>query len=257
MADLFVFDPWFYAVAIFAVVITGISKSGLGGGLGQLSVPLMAAFIPPLSAVAIMMPILMLMDCINIWGYRRDWHRSSVMIMLPGAVVGVAVGALTYKYVDENAVRILLGVIILMFTAGALASNAGKSEGRTPHPLVGILCGTLSGFTSTVAHAGGGPMKFYMLPQRLTPRLFVGTHVVFFFAVNVMKFVSYFWLGQYTVENLTTSAILVPFVPIGVYLGWKLVKVVPLDLFYKIVYALLFFSGSKLIWDGLTRGEFI
>jgi len=113
MAELFVFTPLFYAVAMPAVIVTGISKSGLGGGLGQLSVPLMALFISPVAAAAIMLPILCLIDIFNVWGYRHHWHRGNVAVMVPGALVGIGIGALTYRHVDENTVRLILGLIIL------------------------------------------------------------------------------------------------------------------------------------------------
>jgi len=257
MADFFAFEPMFYVVAIVAVIMTGISKSGLGGGMGQLSVPLMAFFISPVAAAAIMMPILVFIDIFNIWGYRRDWHRGNIAVLLPGGIVGVAIGALTYRYVDENTVRLLLGVIIIFFACSYFAQRSPAEGASKRSRVLGVICGGLSGFTSFVAHAGGGPMKFYLLPQRLAPRLFVGTHVMFFFLINMMKFVSYYWLGQFSAENLSTSLVLAPFVPVGVFLGWKLAKVIPLDLFYRIIYVLLFISGTKLIWDGLTRGGFI
>ena len=103
----------FYAVAIAAVILTGISKSGLGGGLGQLSVPLMAMFISPLAAAAIMLPILCLIDISNLWGYRRDWNRGDVALLLPGAIIGISIGAMTYQYVDDDAIRLLLGVMTI------------------------------------------------------------------------------------------------------------------------------------------------
>ena len=252
MPELIAFEPLFYAVAIPAVILTGISKSGLGGGLGQLSVPLMASFISPVAAAAIMMPILVFIDLLNIWGYRRDWHRGNLAVLLPGAVTGVAIGGLTYRHVDENTVRIILGLIVIIFALSYFTQRKIADGSAKRGLALGFLCGGLSGFTSFVAHAGGGPMKFYLLPQRLASRIFVGTHVMFFFLVNQMKLLSYFWLGQFTMENLSASLVLAPFVPIGVLLGWRLVKIVPQDLFYKIVYVLLFISGSKLIWDGLS-----
>ncbi|MEK9724343.1 MAG: sulfite exporter TauE/SafE family protein [Rhodospirillaceae bacterium] len=257
MVEIFVFDPIFYAVAVPAVILTGISKSGLGGGLGALTVALMASFISPVAAAAIMMPILVVMDVANLWGYRRDWHRRNVYLMLPGAVVGVLIGTATYRYVDENVIRIILGVIVVVFTLSFFVQKTPADGGKPANAALGVICGGLSGFTSFVAHAGGGPIKFYLLPQRLAPRIFVGTHIVFFFLVNQMKLVSYFMLGQFTADNLTTSLVLAPCIPIGVLLGWKLVDVVPRETFYKIVYAVLFLSGTKLIWDGLTRGGFV
>ncbi len=111
---IFAFETEFYLVAVFAVILTGISKSGLGGGLGQLSVPLMAMFISPVAA-AIMLPVLCLIDVSNIWNYRKEWHRGNVAILVPGALVGIGIGALTYRHVDDNTVRLLLGRLTLIF----------------------------------------------------------------------------------------------------------------------------------------------
>ena len=57
-------DPWFYAVAIPAVLLVGISKGGFGGGLGTAAVPLMALVISPVQAAAILLPILCIMDLV-------------------------------------------------------------------------------------------------------------------------------------------------------------------------------------------------
>ncbi len=246
----------FYAVAIPAVIITGISKSGLGGGLGQLSVPLMAMFISPMAAAAIMLPILCLIDLINLWGYRKDWNKGDVALLLPGAIIGVGIGTMTFNYVDENMVRLLLGVVTIIFAITFFIQNTPGRAGYKPGKLIGILCGTVSGFTSFVAHAGGAPIKFFLLPQKLTKKVFVGTHVFFFFAINQIKIWPYLWLGQFSTENLSTSLVLAPAIPVGVLLGWWLIKIVPVEPFYRFINVMLFVAGGKLIWDGLSRGGY-
>ena len=251
---IFAFQTEFYVIAVFAVILTGISKSGLGGGLGQLSVPLMAMFISPMAAVAVMLPVLCLIDVSNNWNYRKDWHRVNVAVMVPGALVGIGVGAVTYRHVDENTVRLLLGGLSLILALSYFIQRSPLDQGTPRGRALGLACGALSGFTSFVAHAGGAPMKFYLLPQRLDKRVFVGTHVMFFFLINQVKIWPYLWLGQFTEENLTTSLILAPAVPLGVWLGWRLNRVLSLEFFYKLCYGLLFVAGVKLIWDGLTLG---
>ena len=116
--------------------------------------------------------------------------------------------------------------------------------------LFGAVCGALAGFTSFVAHAGGGPVKMFLLPQRLDKRVFVGTNVYFFFIVNQVKLWPYLWLGQISTDNLNTSLVLMPAVPLGVWIGWKLIKYIDAETFYKICYILLFVAGIKLIYDG-------
>lgn len=244
----------FYIVAIPAVIMTGISKSGLGGGVGQLTVPLMAIFISPIAAAAIMMPVLVFMDLLSVWSYRKSWSKRNIFIMVPGAVIGVGIGGLTYRYVDENTVRLLLGTLTLIFVAIYFLQRTTVAPNKNRSKILGAVCGGMSGFTSFVAHAGGAPMKFYILPQRLDKREFVGTHVVFFFIVNQMKIWSYLWLGQFTAENLTTSLVLAPAVPLGVWLGLRLNHLLPVELFYRICYVLLLIAGIKLLWDGLGFG---
>ena len=249
-------DPTFLAVALMAVVITGISKSGLGGGLGQLSVPFMALFISPVAAAAIMLPILCVIDVFNIWRYRHDWSRPSVLVMGPGAVLGIGIGALTFNYIDDNAVRILLGIISVLFALSYFVQRAPVSADSSKGKVIGAVCGAVSGFTSFVAHAGGGPVKIFLLPQRLSAKVFVGTHVYFFFIVNQVKIWPYLWLGQFSTENLTTSLILLPAVPLGVWLGWKLIDIIKVETFYKICYVVLFLAGVRLIYAGVSQGGY-
>lgn len=244
------FDPVFIAAALFAVLITGISKSGLGGGLGQLSVPIMAVFISPVAAAAIMLPILCAIDLFNIWGYRKEFHRNNLLVMLPGAVVGIGIGALTFSHLDDNAIRLMLGGLSLVFALTYFVQQAPVSSETRWGRLFGTVCGALAGFTSFVAHAGGGPVKMFLLPQRLDKRLFVGTNVYFFFIVNQVKIWPYLWLGQFSTDNLNTSLVLMPAVPLGVWIGWKLIKYIDAETFYKICYILLFVAGIKLIYDG-------
>jgi hypothetical protein len=52
-------------------------------------------------------------------------------------------------------------------------------------------------------------------------------------------------------RNITTSLVLVPLAPIGVWVGVKLVPHIRPVLFYRLVYAGMFLTGAKLLWDGL------
>ena len=60
-------DPIFYAAAVPAVIIAGVSKGGFGGGLGIMTVPLMALVASPVQAAAIMLPILCAIDIVGLW----------------------------------------------------------------------------------------------------------------------------------------------------------------------------------------------
>ena len=69
-------DPWFYAAAIPAVILVGLSKGGFGGAVGFVGVPLMALVMPPVQAAAILLPILVLADMVSLWTWRGVYDRS-------------------------------------------------------------------------------------------------------------------------------------------------------------------------------------
>ena len=86
-------DPVFWGVAVFSVLITGVSKGGFGG-LALFAVPLMALVISPIQAAGIMLPILIVMDWVGVWTYRKHWDRKLLVLLLPGAILGIAAGGL-------------------------------------------------------------------------------------------------------------------------------------------------------------------
>lgn len=247
----------FYLFAAFAVLLTGVSKSGFSGGVGSITVAIMAVFISPFKAAAIMLPILCVMDYLGFWAYRKTWDKAALLTLVPAAVIGILIGTLTFNYVDENTVRLLLGIITLMFAMSFFMKRGETGKPQKPNWFIGALAGAISGFTSFVAHAGGPPIKVYLLPQQMDKTLFVGTNVVFFFAVNQIKLVPYAWLGQFSAENLIVSAVLLPLAPLGIWLGLKLHGIVSQSLFYWISYSMMIIAGVKLVYDGLTNGGYV
>jgi uncharacterized membrane protein YfcA len=115
------------------------------------------------------------------------------------------------------------------------------------------LWGSIAGFTSFGVHAGGPPVNVYLLPQQLDKTMFVGTTVLFFTIVNYVKLIPYGMLGQLNFSNLSTSALLSPLAPAGVWLGVHLHNRVNQRLFYRICYLFLFITGIKLLYDGITQ----
>jgi len=243
-------DPLFWLCAVIAVLMMGISKGGIGG-LGLASVPLMALTIGPIQAAAIMLPILIVMDWVGVWSYRKYWDKTVLVLMLPFAVFGIFLGWLLAGYVNERFVLISVGVIAVLFPVYAVFKPQGEQGFIKDNKPFGIIAAIIAGFTSFVAHAGGPPFKTYVIPQGLDKRVFAGTGVMFFFVVNFVKLLPYAMLGQFDATNIKTSLMLIPLAPVGVLIGVWLVNVIDQAVFFKIIYALIFAVGVKLLWDGI------
>lgn len=246
-------DPIFYAAAIPAVLLTGISKGGFGSALGGIGVALMALVVSPVHAAAILLPVLCFMDCVGVRVYYKKWDSQNLKIMIPGALLGVAIGTLTFGMLSENAIRILIGCIAVAFPLNAWLGRAPRTEPAGPSPAKGTFWGAVSGLTSFLAHAGGPPAMVYMLPQRLDKTTYVATISVFFMCVNMVKLVPYAWLGQFSTANLSTSLVLAPLVPIGVWMGVWLQNRIDTTWFYRISRACLFATGVQLIYQGAGK----
>ncbi len=246
-------DPWFYAAAIPAVLLFGISKGGFGGGLGTLAVPLMTLTVSPLKAAAILLPILCLMDLVSLWAYRSKWIWPELRVLLPASLIGIAVGTLLFEYMSADVVRLIVGVVAITFTVHYWLTRERRRRAGLPHfpRSAGTLGGSVAGFTSFIAHAGGPPINMYLLRRPLNRTDFVATTVLFFAVVNYVKLIPYAWLGQLDTDNLITAAVLAPLAPIGVLTGVYLHKRVSDRLFFGVVYLLLFLVGCRLIYDGL------
>ena len=83
-------DPAFLAVAVLAVVLIGVSKSGFGGAMGSLSVPLMSLQVAAPQAAAIMLPILLVLDAVGLVVFRGKSDRANLRILIPGRLLAWA-----------------------------------------------------------------------------------------------------------------------------------------------------------------------
>jgi len=241
-------DWQFYAVAIPAVLLLGLSKSGFGAGFGSLAVPMMALAVTVPQAAAILMPILFVMDLMGLAAYRGKWDPKLLRFLIPFGLVGTVIGTLSFRLLDARLVAGIVGVFTLVFLAQRLLFPPRADSPPPPKWLGGVLTAT-SGFTSFVAHAGGPPVTAYVLPLRLPPVTFAATMTVYFFVINLSKWVPYGWLGLLDLRNMATSLALMPFAPIGVIVGVRLAHRIQPQLFYRLLYLGMLLTGLKLVWD--------
>lgn len=249
-------SPEFFLAAIPAVLLVGLSKGGLGGALALMGVPLMSLVVGPVQAAAIFLPILIVMDIVALWSWRKFNDPKTLLMILPGGIVGIALGWATSAMVSADALRIVIATATIVFALRYFQQTwLARSQGERPplphRPVAAGFWGMLSGYASFVAHAGGPPFQIYVLPMRLDPRRYTGASVRFFALVNAVKVIPYFALGAFDAENLTASATLLPVAFLATMAGAALVKRMKIELFYPLMYALALAAGLKLLWDGL------
>ncbi|MEY4753767.1 MAG: hypothetical protein RJA44_1442 [Pseudomonadota bacterium] len=243
-------DPWFYAAAVPAALLVGVSKSGFASGIGALATPLLAMSVTVPQAAALVLPLLCIADLMGLVTLRRHADWSVLRHLLPAGLAGIVLGWLGFGFLSPQLVGGLTGVVTLLFLAWNLRFPP-QPDATPPGPLATGALALTSGFTSFIAHSGGPPIVMALLPRHLTPLVYAGTSAVFFASINAAKWLPYGLLGLLDLSNLLTSALLMPVAALGVLLGIWATKHVSPVWFYRLVRWGMFLTGVKLIWDAL------
>ena len=242
-------DLYFYLTASIGVILFGISKGGFAGPIAILAIPIMALNMSPISAAAILLPVLLVMDVVAMYIYWKKWDLKNIKIIIPPAIFGILIGSLTFKYSSDDSIRIIIGTIAILFIVLTIIQK--NNILIKPTKKKGIFWSLIAGYTSFLIHSGGTPLNFYLLPQKLNKTVYVSTMTLVFLIINTLKLFPYYYLDQLVVSNLKVSLILSPLAPMSIYLGYYLHKKVSEEVFYFLIYFFLAISGIKLIYDGI------
>jgi uncharacterized membrane protein YfcA len=247
-------DSLFYLVAIPAVLIAAVSKGGFGAGAGFVSAPLLALVMEPRQAVGLLLPLLMLMDVTGLRTYWRKWSWPHARRLMLGAILGVALGTALFRSVSSDGIRLIVGGFAVGFVVFQVVRELGwlRAADRPWRRIWGYVWGGVTGFTSFVSHSGGPPASIYLLGCRLDKTTYQATTVLVFWWANMIKFPPYLALGMFTGESARANLILAPVAVLGVLLGAWAHTMIEQKTFFRLTYALLLVTGSKLIWDALS-----
>ena len=239
----------FFLCVIPAIIIFGIAKSGLGGSIALIAVPLMTVVMPLNQALAIILPILILSDFTAVYKFRKEFDFGTLRLLVPFAAVGIFVGSITFSYFSEDMLKFIVGLMGFLFSTHYFLFKKNELTPNKKSFLKGSICSVVAGFTSFCVHAGGTPTSIYLLPLRMKKEIYIGTRVIFFTFVNLIKFPFYINLSMITLESFKHSMMLFPLSVIGILIGYQILKYVEESLFYNIIYVLILITSSRLVYS--------
>lgn len=243
-----------FAIAGLGIFLVGLSKAGFGGGLGILTTPLAVIALErmdrtPVFAIGVVLPLLCVADLFSLYYYRGKARRENLKFLLPGVVCGTVLGLFLLDKFSPRQMNIAIGVICIGFVVFQVAKEKiFEAEGSfAPNYAVGIPCGFGAGVTSTFANGAGPLVAMFLIPQKLTKESYVATTALVFAWINWIKVVFFVPAGVIHWGTLAVSASLLAFVPLGVWAGLWLNRLIPERLFVKFVYAFTFLTGIQLL----------
>jgi hypothetical protein len=240
--------PWAWALLALAAAIVGVSKTALPGA-STISVAIFAAFLPARTSTGALLILLIVGDVFALLTYRRHAHWPTLLRLAPPVAAGIAVGALFLAFASNAIVKPVIGIILLGMVAITLWRRRSASADAITHTNLPatIGYGTLGGFTTMVANAGGPVMSMYLLGMRTPVKVFLGTAAWFFAIVNIVKLPIVVGLGLITVPVLLLDAVLIPLVVVGALLGRWMIPRIHQALFDRIVLILTILGAAYLL----------
>ena len=239
----------FLFTVVPAVILFGIAKSGLGGSVSLISIPLMTFVMPLNEALAILLPILIFSDFISAFRFRKEFDLNTLKLMVPFAAIGAIIGASTFSFFSEDYLKFILGIMGFLFSFHYFFLKKNPDKPAKENFLKGAICSSIAGFTSFCAHSGGTPTSIYLLPLRLRKEIYVGTRIMFFTCINLVKLPFYIHLSMVNSTSLVHSLALLPLSVFGIFIGYRLLKVIKESIFYNAIYTLILVASAKLIID--------
>ncbi|MFD5214437.1 sulfite exporter TauE/SafE family protein [Microbacterium sp. NPDC058345] len=227
--------PWAWALLALAAFNAGISKTAIPGG-ATVSVVILASVLPARTSTAAMLLLFIVGDVFALIAYRRHAHWRTLLRLAPAVVAGLLLGFAFLALGNDAVVRRTIGVILLVMI-GITLWRRRRSQ-RSHGPIAAASYGTLAGFTTMVANAGGPVMSMYFIATRTPVQVFLGTSAWFFAIVNLVKVPFLAGIGLVTPAVLWMDLLLAPLVVVGALLGIRLAKRMPQRLFERIVIVL-------------------
>lgn len=235
-----------WALLDVGAVAIGVSKTALPG-VTTLAVAIFAAVLPARASTGTILLLLLVADAVAITTYWRDADWTTLRRLVPGVLAGVLLGAVFLGVAGDRVTKVFIGVLLLVLIAVTLLLMRRPRPPQVQGRVGRAVYGTLAGFTTMSANAGGPVMSMYLLASEVTVTSFLGTSAWFFFLVNVVKLPFSVGLGVIRPETLWIDLVLAPVVLASAYGGRLLAARMDPVLFGRIVTVLTVLSSLYLV----------
>jgi uncharacterized membrane protein YfcA len=217
----------YLAIILLVAIFTGMSKTGVQGA-GMVSVPLLASVFGGQLSSGILLPMLCLADVMAVWYYHRHASWYHLKKLFPWAALGTIAGTLVGGYIDDEAFKMIMAVVIVASVVIMIWLERGHKEDVPDYYWFAVLTGIAGGFTSMIGNLAGSVMAIYFLSMRLPKNSFIGTTAWFFLVINWFKIPFHIWAWHtITWNSFLLDLTTLPFIAIGAVLGVIIVKALP------------------------------
>jgi uncharacterized membrane protein YfcA len=233
-------QPLDVLVGIMGVyVLAGLVKGATGFGLPVVAVALLPFFVPVETALALNAVVIV---ATNIQQIRQGGQYaegfSAAWPMILGMALMVPVGAAFAAGLSTQALLLVLGILILVFVISSFLNPALRTPPAWARH-VGFGMGLVSGVVGGLTSAPGPIFVGYMVSLHLNRPTFMTALGFIMCLFGLVAALSYAWVGMLRAEHLAPALLSVPLAVLGMWLGDRWARRLPIETFRKTVLVLL------------------
>jgi uncharacterized membrane protein YfcA len=237
-------------VAAIVLVLCGGAVSGLAGfGFALVTVPPLLLIYDPPTVVALSISLTLLSGWVVLLDSWREVRRSTVVALLPGALVGVGIGVTLVQVLDPAYIKLLAGIVVVAFT---LAVARGWTPAGAGRPAAPGLAGVASGVLNATTGMAGPPVVLLFAARGFGVQPFRATTVAYFYFVDAAGLAVLIQQGVIGRSELRVAGALLPAALVGTFVGRSLVRRVSPEGFRRITFGLLVLTGAVGVVDALV-----
>ncbi len=223
-------------ILFLAALVHGLA----GFAFALLAVPLLSFLWPLLEIVPLMALLGLVLNGLLLLSLRRHFQWKRILSLLIGAALGVPSGALFLAKAPEEALRLLLGLTLVIYGLWGLLNPR-------PHlvlsDLWGLLFGFLAGALGAALNTPGPPVVIYVTLKGWKKEEVKSTLQGFFFLLLILIITSHFWEGLITFSTWKKFFLFAPVTVLGLFLGHRLYFRLSLKLYLRLLHAILILAG--------------
>lgn len=230
---------------VTVIFIAIFVQSLVGFGSGLIAMPLLAAALGLRVAAPTFALLALLMELLMLARYHEQFTFGAVWRLMLTIVVGIPIGILTARHIDERVMLFVLGCVVCGYGLyGLLAPRLPRLDGRGWPFVMGLLSGILSGAYNT----GGPPLIIYGTSKRWLPQEFKANMQSMFLVGSVVLVFGHVVGGSFTAVVLRYVLLALPVALAALLVGFRVEQRIRPAAFRRGVLALLVVLGLTLIF---------
>lgn len=227
---------------IVLVLVASTLQAGTGFGFSIMATPFLLLLFEPHDAIQLNIILSLLISVIMTYKIRSELNKETLIRLIKGSLIGIFPGMLLFIFLDVRPLKILVSIIILASTA-LLVAKINVKQTNTKE----LITGALSGLLTVSLGMPGPPLLIYFSGAKVDKSTLRSTTLAYFVFIYPISLLLQFSMYSISKEVWISTLWALPFTFLGIYLGQWVFTRLNQQLFQKIIYALLFFTGIYLL----------